>query len=97
MRKWIVAVIVLVVVATLIGVAVGNLNGYLNRNKDWIAERIEQSLGRKVEFDRIGVSLAGGLFVAEADAGFASGDASGRGGGASAVGQPRSEHGASGH
>ncbi len=62
MRRILIVVgVVLVVLAAVVGIALTNLNSYLNRNKDWLAEQVESSLGRKVSFSEIGVSLSGGF------------------------------------
>jgi uncharacterized protein involved in outer membrane biogenesis len=62
MRK---AIIILAVLLLLIGGAavliLSNLNSYLNENRAWLAEQVEKAIGRRVQFDEIGVSLAGGL------------------------------------
>jgi uncharacterized protein involved in outer membrane biogenesis len=62
MRKWIVLAIVLAV-AALAAIAARNLDAYLNSNRQWLAERLEQTLGREVAFDAVGVSFAGGFGV----------------------------------
>src|SRR5262245_6389500 len=62
MRKWIVLAIVLAVAIAAV-IAARNLDAYLNSNRVWLAARLEQALGRKVAFDEIGVSFAGGLGV----------------------------------
>ena len=61
MRKWIILGIValLFVVGTIF--ALNNLNSYLDENKDWLAQQAEAAIGRRVQFDEIGVSLRGGL------------------------------------
>lgn len=62
MRK---AIIILAVLLLLIGGAAAliltNLNSYLNENRAWLGEQVEKAIGRRVQFDEIGVSLAGGL------------------------------------
>ena len=63
MSRWVIAAIVVLAVIASGAVALLNLNAYLNRNKDWLAARAEQALGRDVEFAEIGVSLAQGLGV----------------------------------
>jgi len=61
MRKWIILAVILVVLGGAVALALANLNSYLNKNKDWLAAQVESSLGRKVSFSEIGVSLFGGF------------------------------------
>jgi len=61
MRKWIVLGVILLLIAGAMGLALANLNSYLNRNKDWLADQIANALGRKVSFSEIGVQLFGGF------------------------------------
>ena len=61
MRKWIVLGVILLLIAGAVVLAFANLNSYLNRNKDWLADQIANALGRKVSFSEIGVQLFGGF------------------------------------
>src|SRR5262245_6648029 len=61
MRKWIVLGIILLAIAGAVALALANLNSYLNRNKDWLADQIANALGRKVSFSEVGVQLFGGF------------------------------------
>jgi uncharacterized protein involved in outer membrane biogenesis len=61
MRKWIILAVVLLIVAGGIVLALSNLNSYLNENRDWLAQQVEGAIGRRVQFDEVGVSLSGGL------------------------------------
>jgi hypothetical protein len=61
MRKWIVLGILLLVIAGAVALALANLNSYLNRNRDWLADQIANALGRKVSFSEVGVQLLGGF------------------------------------
>jgi uncharacterized protein involved in outer membrane biogenesis len=61
MRKWIILVVVLLIVAGGIVLALSNLNSYLNENRDWLAQQVEGAIDRRVQFDEVGVSLSGGL------------------------------------
>ena len=61
MRKWIILGIVVLVVGVGAILALRNLNAYLNENKDWLAQQVEAAIGRRVQFDEIGLSLKGGL------------------------------------
>ncbi len=61
MRKWIVLGAILLAMAGAVALALANLNSYLNRNKDWLADQIATALGRKVSFTEIGVQLFGGF------------------------------------
>ena len=64
MRRWLVVggVALLILVAGLAFV-VANANRYLNEHRDWVAERVERAVGRRVRFAEIGVSLRGGAGV----------------------------------
>ncbi len=64
MRKlFALTVSLIVVVAVLAAIAAANLNSYLFDNKDWIAEQVEESLNRPVQFDSVGLSFRRGLAV----------------------------------
>jgi hypothetical protein len=61
MRKILVLGVVLLVLAGALFVAASNLNRYLAENREWLADQASSALGRSVAFDKIGVSLRGGL------------------------------------
>ncbi len=61
MRKWIILGGILLAIAGAVALALANLNSYLNRNKDWLADQLASALGRKVSFTEIGVQLFGGF------------------------------------
>jgi AsmA protein len=63
MRKWIIVGVVLLVLVVLAGVAVVNLNGLINRNKDYLLAQAKEAMGRNVAVGDIGVTLWGGLGV----------------------------------
>jgi len=64
MKKWIVVVgVFAVLVAAAAAFLVSNLDAYLAENKQWIAATVEKSVGRRVEFEDVGVSLRGGIGV----------------------------------
>src|SRR5437667_12551999 len=63
MRKWIIAGVVLLVLVILTGVALVNLNGLINRNKDYLLAQAKEALGRDVTISDIGVNLWGGIGV----------------------------------
>src|SRR5262245_45380827 len=50
-------------VAVALAIVAANLDRYIERNRDWIAQRIEAAVGRPVRFARLGVSLRGGVGV----------------------------------
>ncbi|MFQ5479445.1 MAG: AsmA family protein [Candidatus Binatia bacterium] len=63
MRAWMIALLLLVLAAAVGALAIFNLNNYLDRNKDLIAQRAASTLGREIDFDELRVSLGGGLGV----------------------------------
>ncbi len=63
MRKLTAAALVLLVLGGLTALALWNLNGLLNRNKDYLLAQAEGALGRKVSVGEIGVTLWGGIGV----------------------------------
>ncbi len=63
MKKFLVVAIILVVIVGAIALLVMNLEGIVNKNKDFILTRAETALGRKVSIGDIGVTLRGGLGV----------------------------------
>jgi uncharacterized protein involved in outer membrane biogenesis len=61
-RKWILAALaLLVLLAGLLGFAAVNLSRYLDEHRDWLASQVEGALGRPVRFERIRVSVLGGV------------------------------------
>jgi AsmA protein len=63
MRKWIIAGVVLLGLVILAGVALVNLQGLINRNKDYLLAQAKEALGRDVKMGHIGVILWGGIGV----------------------------------
>jgi uncharacterized protein involved in outer membrane biogenesis len=63
MRKWIIAGVVLLGLVILAGVALVNLNGLINRNKDYLLAQAKEALGRDVKIGDIGVTLWVSAFV----------------------------------
>ena len=61
MRKVLILGAVLLVLIGGLFVAASNLNRYLEDNREWLAQQASSALGRPVTFDKIGVSLRGGL------------------------------------
>jgi AsmA protein len=55
--------IVLLVLIAVTALALINLNGLINRNKDYLLARAQESLGRNVAVGEIGVTLWGGIGV----------------------------------
>ena len=55
--------IVLLVLIAVTALALVNLNGLINRNKDYLLARAQESLGRNVAVGEIGVTLWGGIGV----------------------------------
>ena len=68
MRKWILglAIACLVVVGGLALLA-ANLNSYLQKNREWVAEQAQSVLGRPLSFGEARVSLMGGVGVRVTD------------------------------
>jgi hypothetical protein len=61
-RRWLLAgVVALGLVIAAVVVALLNFNAFLERNRDWVAERISAALGRPVAFGSVRLSLRGGL------------------------------------
>jgi uncharacterized protein involved in outer membrane biogenesis len=61
-RKWILAALaLLVVLAGLLGFVAVNLGRYLDEHRDWLASQVEAAVGRPVRFERVRVSLLGGV------------------------------------
>jgi uncharacterized protein involved in outer membrane biogenesis len=63
MKKLIIGGVVLLVIAAVVIVAMVNLNGIVNRNKEFLLSRAEQSIGRAVSVEKIAVTLRGGVGV----------------------------------
>jgi hypothetical protein len=62
MRRWFVAAaVVLVVLVAVVAVALFQLNGWLARNREWIAAEVSRALGRQVTFDAVGVTFGAGV------------------------------------
>ncbi|HYY25974.1 MAG TPA: AsmA family protein, partial [Candidatus Udaeobacter sp.] len=80
MRKWIITGTVLLLLCVGVIIAILNVNSYITHNKDYLINRTEQALGRKVSVEDIKVSLWGGIgfrltnFAMAEDPAFASGD-----------------------
>jgi hypothetical protein len=62
-RVLVVLAVLLVVLAAAAVFAARNLDSYVNRNRESIAQQVEGALGREVEFGEVGISFAGGLGV----------------------------------
>ncbi len=67
MRKLLILLVVLLVLAGIAAFAVSNFNTYLQSNREWLAEQASTALGRSVAFDEIGVSFRGGLGASVGD------------------------------
>jgi AsmA protein len=64
MKKWIIAAgILLLLVVGAIAWAALNLESYLEENRELVETKISEALGRSVGFDRLALSLRGGLGV----------------------------------
>lgn len=61
MRKLLIVLVVLLVLAGIAAFAVSNFNTYLQNNREWLAEQASAVLGRPVAFEEVGVSFRGGL------------------------------------
>ncbi len=61
MRKVVIAVVVLLVIAGGVAFALSRFDAFLRDNREWLAERASQAVGREVRFGDIGVSFRGGL------------------------------------
>ena len=61
MRKLLIIGAVLLVVIGLLAFALINLNSLIASNKERILHQVEQTLGREVEVQKIGVTLWGGI------------------------------------
>lgn len=62
-RVLVVFTVAAIVLVALVAFALSNLEGWLNDNRDWIADRAAQSLGRPLTFDEVGVSFRRGFGV----------------------------------
>jgi len=80
MRKWMIAGTVLVFLCVIVVLALLSVNSLINRNKDYLVNRAEQALGRKVSVGKVGISLWNGIgvrlndFSLSDDASFSTGD-----------------------
>ena len=64
MRKVLIALVIVVLLVAGAGfVALRNLDAYVTENRDLVAGRVGEALGREVAFDAVGISWAGGLGV----------------------------------
>ncbi|UCH83935.1 MAG: AsmA family protein [Candidatus Latescibacterota bacterium] len=63
MRKLIVIGVVLIVIAAAVAILLFNLNGIVNKNKDFLIDRAESTIGRDIDIGAIGVTLRGGIGV----------------------------------
>ncbi len=61
MRKLFIVAAILVILSGLVALALRNLSGLINRNKDYLLARAQQTLGRQVTVGDIGVTLWGGI------------------------------------
>ncbi|MDH3215909.1 MAG: AsmA family protein [Candidatus Krumholzibacteria bacterium] len=62
-KKLIIIASVVVVIAVVMAIVIFNLEGIVNRNKDFFVSRAQTALGREVTIDKIGVTLRGGIGV----------------------------------
>ena len=62
-RNWIIAGVVVIVLAALMVAALLNLNSLIARNKDYLIDQAEQALGRKLKVGAIEATLFSGLGV----------------------------------
>ncbi|MGE0684710.1 MAG: AsmA family protein, partial [Candidatus Binatia bacterium] len=63
MRKIVIALVILLILSGVVVLALMNLSGLVNRNKGYLLAQAEQTLGRKVTVEKIGVTLWGGIGV----------------------------------
>jgi uncharacterized protein involved in outer membrane biogenesis len=63
MRKWIIAGVILIVLAGVAVAALLNLNSLIERNRDFLIAQAEQALGRKVSVGEVQATLWGGIGV----------------------------------
>lgn len=63
MRKWIIAGVILIVLAGVAVAALINLNSLIERNRDFLMAQVEQALGRKISVDKVEATLRGGVGV----------------------------------
>lgn len=63
MRKWIIAGVILIVLAGAGAAALLNLNSLIARNRDFLIGRAEQALGRKLTVGDVEATLLGGVGV----------------------------------
>ncbi len=80
MRKWFIAGGALVILIAVVFIALLNINALIARNKGYLIEQAEQSLGRKISVDEVQATLFSGLgarltkFTMADDPAYASGD-----------------------
>ena len=80
MRKWMIAGTVLIFLFVMVVLALLSANSLINRNRDYLVNRAEQALGRKVSVGKVEVSLWNGIgirlndFSLSDDATFSAGD-----------------------
>lgn len=68
MRRWLIAAgVVVVVLGGVLAVAVVNLGRFVDAQRQWLADRVEDEIGRPISFGEIGVSLRGGPGVRVSD------------------------------
>ncbi|MGE0825877.1 MAG: AsmA-like C-terminal region-containing protein [Candidatus Binatia bacterium] len=63
MRKIVIIIVILILFGGVVSLAVVNLSGLINRNKEYLLAQAEQTLGREVTVGEIGVTLWGGIGV----------------------------------
>ncbi|MCW5890505.1 MAG: AsmA family protein [bacterium] len=64
MRRWLlVGVVAVVAVATALGVALARLDDWLEANRTWLTTQVSEALGRPVAYERLSVSMRGGVEV----------------------------------
>jgi uncharacterized protein involved in outer membrane biogenesis len=63
MRKWIIAGVVLIILAGAALAALLNLNSLIARNRDFLIGQAEQALGRKISVGEVEATLWGGVGV----------------------------------
>ncbi len=63
MRKWIIAGVIVLILAAAAIIALVNLNSLIARNKDYLIGQAEQALGRKIKVGTVEATLFGGVGV----------------------------------
>src|SRR5438105_14530485 len=80
MRKWIITGGALIILVAVVFIALLNINALIARNKSYLIEQAEQSLGRKISVGDVEATLFSGIgarlinFTMADDPGYASGD-----------------------